>query len=59
MNSWIIFWTVIIALGIGSFIVLVLAVIPLGGRDVWELLRRLGDGREESTDRDPREGPIR
>jgi len=49
MHFWIVFWTFIAAIGIASFIVLVVAVIPLGGRDVWELLRRLGrnDGATE------------
>ncbi|MGA7303624.1 MAG: hypothetical protein WBW88_02070 [Rhodothermales bacterium] len=46
MDFWIVFWTVIIVLGIGAFVVLVVAVIPLGGRDVWELLRRLGNSDE-------------
>lgn len=48
MDFWIYFWTAIILLGIGSFIVLVIAVIPLGGKDVLELLRRLGDGKGPS-----------
>lgn len=43
MDFWIYFWTTIIVLGIGAFVVLVVTVIPLGGKDVWELLRRLGD----------------
>ena len=42
MDFWILFWTLIILLGIGAFVVLVIVVIPLGGKDVWELLRRLG-----------------
>ncbi|HUF11289.1 MAG TPA: hypothetical protein VMO47_18350 [Rhodothermales bacterium] len=42
MDLWITFWTVIILLGIGAFVVLVVIVIPLGGKDVLELLRRLG-----------------
>jgi len=42
MDFWILFWTVVILLGIGAFVVLVVIVIPLGGKDVLEMLRRLG-----------------
>jgi len=46
VHFWIVFWTFIAALGVASFMALVVAVIPLGGRDVWELLRRLSSDDE-------------
>lgn len=50
MDLWITFWTLIILFGIGAFVVLVIAVIPLGGKDVLELLRRLGSGDSRKAD---------
>jgi hypothetical protein len=49
MDFWITFWTLIILIGIGGFLALVVAVIPLGGKDVWELLRRLGSGDDSPS----------
>lgn len=51
MDTYQIFWTWAYTLGIGVFYVLVLAVIPLGFRDLRHLLQDLKEeSRNESTD---------
>ena len=45
------FWTWAYVLGIGSFYLLVLVVIPLGFRDLRHLFRELNKDREEDTDK--------
>lgn len=49
MSGWIAFWKYACIAGIGAFYALVLAVIPLGARDIARLLRDLARGK-------PREG---
>lgn len=44
MSGWITFWKWACTIGIGSFFVLVLVVIPLGARDIVRLFRDLGSG---------------
>lgn len=39
--DWIQFWKVVLTVGLGSFALLVLVVIPLGARDVLRLFRKL------------------
>jgi len=47
VESWVALWTWIYALGLGSFFVLALVMVPLGARDVWRLLRAIEVEREE------------
>lgn len=44
MDGWITFWRVACLIGFAAFYVLVLAVIPLGARDLLRLFRHLGRG---------------
>jgi len=43
------FWTWAYLLGIGSFFLLVLVVIPLGFRDLIQLFRVLSQGKNDDT----------
>jgi len=47
-------WSWLLVIGLGSFFLLVLVVIPLGARDILRMFRRLdhpdGDRREEKSD---------
>ena len=51
MEGWITFWEVACLIGFVSFYVLVLAVIPLGARDLLRLFRHLS-GRGGGSDSD-------
>lgn len=48
MEIWIDIWKYILILGIGTFVLSVIVIVPLGARDIWELLRRLGSGNRDS-----------
>jgi hypothetical protein len=50
--GWISLWTWIYALGLGSFLVLAVVMVPLGARDVWRLLRAI----ERESEREREEG---
>jgi hypothetical protein len=50
MDVWILFWTIVIIIGIGAFVGIVVAIIPLGARDIWVLLHRLGKGDERRAE---------
>lgn len=47
MDGWITFWKLVCLIGFAAFYLLVLAVIPLGARDLLRLFRHL---RSESED---------
>ena len=49
MELWISLWTWIYVLGLGSFFVIALVMVPLGARDVWRLLRAIEVEREEES----------
>ncbi len=49
IESWMSLWTWIYLVGLGSFFVIALAMVPLGARDVWRLLRALRFEREEDS----------
>jgi hypothetical protein len=49
LESWITLWTWFYALGLGSFLVIALAIVPLGARDVWLMLRAVELEREERS----------
>lgn len=51
MTGWITFWKWACIVGIGSFFVMVLFVIPLGARDIVRLFRRLAEGRDAGGER--------
>ena len=44
---WLRFWEVVLCVGIGSFALLVLIVIPLGARDIKRLFTRLDTAAKE------------
>lgn len=46
IEGWVSLWTWIYALGLGSFLVLAVVMVPLGARDVWRLLRAIERERE-------------
>ena len=46
-DSLIAVWSWIYALGLGSFFVVAVVLIPLGARDVWRLYRSASDAGEE------------
>lgn len=48
MEIWIDIWKYILILGIGTFVISVIVIVPLGARDIWELLRRLAAGNRDS-----------
>jgi hypothetical protein len=50
MDAWIEFWKYACIVGFGAFYLLVLIVIPLGGRDLLRLFRRLGGRHREASD---------
>lgn len=50
--SWVQAWAAILAVGLGSFYLVVLVVIPLGARDIFRLFARLD--RKEDTDEERR-----
>jgi Sec-independent protein translocase protein TatA len=47
MNGWIEFWKWMYIIGLGSFVIVVLVVIPFGARDLMALFKHLG--REVDT----------
>lgn len=47
MEGWITFWKYVCIAGFGLFYLLVLFIIPLGAKDLFELFRRLGSGRDK------------
>lgn len=49
LESLVSLWTWIYALGLGSFFVIALAIVPLGARDVWQMLRKAEAEREEQS----------
>ena len=49
MEDWITFWKWAYVIGLGSFAVLVVAVIPLGARDLIALFRHL-QGRDDTPE---------
>lgn len=49
MDTWILLWKTILIIGIGSFYLLVLFVIPLGARDI---KRMFADLDQRNTGRD-------
>ena len=46
MNGWITFWQWLYILGLGSFFLLVLAIIPFGARDLMRLFRHLDQEKD-------------
>ena len=50
------FWTWMYILGVGSFYLLVLAVIPLGFRDLLHLFRDLNQGHQDVAEGEPDAG---
>jgi len=48
MDKWIEFWKVACIVGFSAFYLLVLIVIPLGGRDLLRLFRHLGRPRDDA-----------
>ena len=48
MNDWLSFWKVFCAVGVVSFYLIVLAMIPMGVRDLFDLFRTLN---EQATER--------
>lgn len=49
-SPWITFWQVVLAVGLGSYFLLVLVVIPLGARDIKRLFRRLDADRSSADE---------
>jgi hypothetical protein len=52
MEGWITFWSIACVVGLVSFYLLVVAVIPLGARDLLRLFRHLSRGSERPPDSD-------
>jgi hypothetical protein len=52
LESWITVWTWVYAIGLGSFLVIALAIVPLGARDVWRMLRAVEASRDIGTARE-------
>jgi hypothetical protein len=59
MDGWITFWKIAYVIGMGSFFVLAIVIVPLGARDLLALFRHLErkndvppqpTGRDEKTD---------
>ena len=47
-SPWILFWEFVLTVGLGSFFILVLVVIPLGARDIRRLFQKLDEnGKRE------------
>lgn len=53
--AWISFWQTVLTVGLGSFFVVVLVVIPLGARDIKRLFAQLDAARDEIDNEDDRE----
>lgn len=55
--AWIVFWRTVLTVGLGSFFLVVLVVMPLGARDIKRLFAKLDapeDANENEQDRDAR-----
>ncbi|MDB4680045.1 hypothetical protein OAK47_03160 [Planctomycetaceae bacterium] len=48
-QSWIAFWQTVLLLGLGSYLVLAIVIVPFGARDIYRLFKNLDA-------RDPEEG---
>ena len=49
-SPWVTFWQVVLVIGLGSFFLLVLVVIPFGARDIKRLFQRLDAARKQEED---------
>ena len=49
-SPWVTFWQVVLAIGLASFFLLVLVVIPFGGRDIKRLFEKLDAARKQEED---------
>ncbi|NQT87799.1 hypothetical protein HQ560_13605 [bacterium] len=47
MDGWIQFWKIACIVGFSLFYIVVIAIIPLGGRDLLRLFRHLDRGAED------------
>jgi hypothetical protein len=50
IDIWIAIWKWILIIGLGSFFLLALVVLPFGARDLLRLFRRLDDPSREADD---------
>ena len=50
INTWIEIWKWVLIIGLGSFFLLAIVVLPLGARDLVRLFRRLDDPSRDSDD---------
>ena len=50
IDNWEILWKWVLIVGLGSFFLLSLVVLPLGARDLLRLFRRLDDPSRHSDD---------
>lgn len=48
MDHWVAFWQWVFIIGLGSFFLLALVIIPLGGRDLLRLFKRLAEQQREA-----------
>jgi hypothetical protein len=53
MDGWIRFWTIARLVGFSAFGVLVVVIVPLGGRDLLRLFRHLDRGSERGEESPP------
>jgi len=51
-SPWLIFWEIVLTVGLSAFALLVLAVIPLGARDVRRMFAKLDDRSRDEVSND-------
>ena len=52
-SPWVVFWSIVIAVGLAAYYLVLLGVVPLGARDIRRMFAKLdADGRDESEQRD-------
>ena len=49
-SPWVTFWQVVLVIGLSSFFLLALVVIPFGARDIMRLFKRLDVARKQEED---------
>ena len=53
MDGWMTFWKIACIVGFAAFYLLVVAIIPLGARDLFRLFRHLERGADRPDEPDP------
>ena len=50
-QAWIQFWKIVLIVGLGSYFLLAIAIVPAGARDILRLFKKLDSSDVEDDDR--------